>query len=499
MPSQVKVRWAQLRVGVMAIVSMAILAVLTFLLTQDKPFWERYANIYTYMDDSAAMSSGAPARLNGILIDRYADGEFSDEVMARLDRELGVINKLGFANYFLIVWDYVRFARSRGIEATARGSGVGALVSYATHLSHVCPLEYDLLFERFLDENRKEAPDIDIDFCQQRRGEVIQYVKEKYGMENVAQIGTFGTLAARAAIRDCGRALGLPISRVDSIVALVPEELKIKLKDAIQKSDDLRKMYESDPEVRKLLELAKGIEGLARNVGTHAAAVVIADLPLPPLAAQFGRTRSGRHRQQLGIFRIERNGLDGLNGIGGPVPRATHDVVDGLVLEIALPEIRETDLRKPCIGDYQRFAAAQPEAADIEYAGASSQSEIVEHRRVRVLQALHLAADEPRSRLHPPVDHELAEAEKLIEVLVHTRFIDKAAYRFPRIDQALILELGQCPPNRGAGGSILAGQFGFGRQPGVCRQLLRQNLVPDLVGDTQVHGAGVSHMRRFGV
>lgn len=212
--------------------------------------------------------------------DRYADGKFSDEVTARLERELGVINKLGFANYFLIVWDYVHQARSCGIEATARGSGVGALVSYALYLSHVCPLEYDLLFERFLDENRKEAPDIDIDFCQQRRGEVIQYVKDKYGLENVAQIGTFGTLAARAAIRDVGRALGLPIPRVDSIVAMVPEELKIKLKDAIAKSDDLKKAYDGDPEVRKLLDLAKGIEGLARNVGTHAAAVVIADRPL---------------------------------------------------------------------------------------------------------------------------------------------------------------------------------------------------------------------------
>ncbi|MCE5266995.1 MAG: DNA polymerase III subunit alpha, partial [Planctomycetaceae bacterium] len=205
---------------------------------------------------------------------------FSEEVAARLERELGVINKLGFANYFLIVWDYVQFARSHGIEATARGSGVGALVSYALKLSHVCPLEYDLLFERFLDESRREAPDIDIDFCQQRRGEVIQYVKDKYGVDNVAQIGTFGTLAARAAIRDVGRALGLPIPRVDSIVALVPDELKIKLKDAIEKSDELKKMYEGDPEVRKLLDLAKGIEGLARNVGTHAAAVVIADQPL---------------------------------------------------------------------------------------------------------------------------------------------------------------------------------------------------------------------------
>ena len=157
---------------------------------------------------------------------------------------------------------------------------MGSLVSYALRLSHVCPLQYDLLFERFLDESRREAPDIDIDFCQQRRGEVIQYVKEKYGVENVAQIGTFGTLAARAAIRDVGRALGLPIPRVDAVVALVPEELKITIADALEKSDDLRKLHETDPEIRKLLDLARRIEGLARNVGTHAAAVVIADRPL---------------------------------------------------------------------------------------------------------------------------------------------------------------------------------------------------------------------------
>jgi DNA polymerase-3 subunit alpha len=212
--------------------------------------------------------------------DRFVDGQLSEEVMARLERELAVINALGFPNYFLIVWDFVRFARQQGIAATARGSGVGSLVSYGLYLSHVCPLRYDLLFERFLDENRREAPDIDIDFCQQRRGEVIQYVKEKYGVENVAQIGTFGTLAARAAIRDVGRALGLAIPRVDAVVAMVPDELKITIEDALKKSDDLRKAHETDAEVRELIDLAKRIEGLARNVGTHAAAVVIADRPL---------------------------------------------------------------------------------------------------------------------------------------------------------------------------------------------------------------------------
>jgi len=216
--------------------------------------------------------AGNPERMTG--------GELNDEVMARLDWELEVIEKLGFPNYFLIVWDFVRFARSQGIEATARGSGVGSLVCYALYLSHVCPLRFDLLFERFLDENRREAPDIDIDFCQQRRGEAIQYVKEKYGFENVAQIGTFGTLAARAAVRDTGRALGLPIPRVDGITALVPDELHITLKDALQKSEQLKKAYDTDRDVREVLDLAMRIEGLARNVGTHAAAVVIADRPL---------------------------------------------------------------------------------------------------------------------------------------------------------------------------------------------------------------------------
>ncbi len=212
--------------------------------------------------------------------DRCQNGGLAPEVLGRLDQELSVINKLGFANYFLIVWDFVRFARSKNIPATARGSGVGSLVSYALHLSHVCPLDFDLLFERFLDENRREAPDIDIDFCQQRRGEVIQYVKDKYGIANVAQIGTFGTLQARAAIRDVGRALGLSIPRVDAVVALVPDELKITLAEALEKSEQLRKLYDSDRDVRELLSLAMQVEGLARNVGTHAAAVVIADRPL---------------------------------------------------------------------------------------------------------------------------------------------------------------------------------------------------------------------------
>src|SRR5690606_484082 len=168
-----------------------------------------------------------------------ATGKLSQTVCDRLDRELGVITRLGFCDYFLIVWDFVRYAVENNIPSTARGSGVGSLVCFALRLSHVCPLKYDLLFERFLDESRLEAPDIDIDFCKERRGEVIQYVKDKYGEANVAQIGTFGTLAARAAIRDVGRTLGLPIFRVDQVVAMVPEQLGISLNAALEQSDEL--------------------------------------------------------------------------------------------------------------------------------------------------------------------------------------------------------------------------------------------------------------------
>src|SRR5688500_17860335 len=207
-------------------------------------------------------------------------GELSTVVRERLERELSVINQLGFPNYFLIVWDFVRHAREQGVPATARGSGVGALVCYALYLSHVCPIKYDLLFERFLDLNRKEAPDIDIDFCKDRRGEIIRYVKEKYGEENVAQIGTFGTLAAKAAITDVGRVLGWPVPRVNALKALVPEQLGISLDEALETSDELKRVYQTDPEAHEILDLARKIEGLARNVGTHAAAVVIADQPL---------------------------------------------------------------------------------------------------------------------------------------------------------------------------------------------------------------------------
>lgn len=227
------------------------------------------------------------------LVWRYGADGITDEIRQRLERELSVIQKMGYASYFLIVWDFVRFARERGIPASARGSACGALVAYVLGMSHVCPLKYDLLFERFLDENRTEPPDIDIDFCRDRRQEVIDYTKQKYGEANVSQIGTFGTLKARAAIRDVGRALSVPLPRVDAIAKMVPEELNIELKESLEKSAELKEAVNTDPQIRELFEIAMQLEGLARSAGTHAAGVVVADRPIGeyvPLQTISGKT-----------------------------------------------------------------------------------------------------------------------------------------------------------------------------------------------------------------
>ncbi|MBT5017925.1 MAG: DNA polymerase III subunit alpha [Planctomicrobium sp.] len=198
----------------------------------------------------------------------------------RLDFELGIIEKMGYSSYFLIVWDFAKFAIDEGIPCTARGSACGAIVAYLLGLSDVCPIKYDLLFERFLDPSRSEAPDIDIDFCRDRRELVMQFVKEKYGSENVAQIGTFGTLKAKAAIRDVARALSVPLKRADEIAKMIPDTLGIKLKDALKESAELAEAYNTDGQVKELIDFAMAMEGLAKSAGTHAAGVVIADKPL---------------------------------------------------------------------------------------------------------------------------------------------------------------------------------------------------------------------------
>jgi DNA polymerase-3 subunit alpha len=213
------------------------------------------------------------------LIDRYGPDP-SSEARDRLEHELAIICRMGFASYFLIVWDFVRFARENAVPASARGSACGAIVSYVLKLSHVDPLHYDLLFERFLDPNRSEAPDIDIDFCQEGREKVIDYVRQRYGEQSVAQIATFGTMAARAAVRDVGRVLDLPLVRVDQIAKMIPQTLGITLDDALTQNPELKQQYDNDPQIHELIDIARKLEGTNRNAGTHAAGVVIANGPL---------------------------------------------------------------------------------------------------------------------------------------------------------------------------------------------------------------------------
>ncbi|SLM49646.1 DNA polymerase III alpha subunit [Nitrospira japonica] len=199
----------------------------------------------------------------------------------RLREELTVICSMGFAGYFLIVWDIIRFARSRGIPVgPGRGSAAGSLVAYALRITDLDPLVYSLLFERFLNPERVSLPDIDMDFCMDRRGEVINYVVEKYGSDHVAQIITFGTLGAKAAIRDVGRVLEMPYADADKVAKLVPNQLNVTLQQALDTEPRLRELVETDPRVKELMSVAQSLEGLARHASTHAAGVVISEGPL---------------------------------------------------------------------------------------------------------------------------------------------------------------------------------------------------------------------------
>ncbi len=214
------------------------------------------------------------------------------EYAERLDRELKTIQQMRFSGYFLIVWDFIRHARSRNIPVgPGRGSAAGSLVSYAMQITDIDPLQYGLLFERFLNPERISMPDIDIDFCTRGRGEVIQYVTEKYGREQVAQIITFGTLGAKAAIKDVGRVLDMKISDVERITKLVPTTLNIKLKDAIAQEPGFQDLMRQDPRVKDVLEVAQKIEGMARNAGVHAAGVVISPVPLKELVPLYRTNR----------------------------------------------------------------------------------------------------------------------------------------------------------------------------------------------------------------
>ncbi|ORU00161.1 DNA polymerase III alpha subunit [Anaerovibrio sp. JC8] len=242
--------------------------------------------------------------------------EETKEVRDRLEYELGVIHTMGFDSYFLIVWDFINYARSQQIPVgPGRGSAAGSIVAYLLGITDIDPLKYSLLFERFLNPERVTMPDIDVDFCYVRREEVIDYVKRRYGEDHVAQIATFGTLAAKGAIQDVGRALDMSYSDVLRVSKLVPEELGITIQKAIDSTKELRTLYEESPEVHRLLDYAMGVEGLPRHSSTHAAGIVIARNPLTDylpvmvsdgtLVTQYPKD----HVEELGLLKMDFLGL----------------------------------------------------------------------------------------------------------------------------------------------------------------------------------------------
>uniref|UniRef100_UPI002384D893 DNA polymerase III subunit alpha n=1 Tax=Candidatus Palauibacter scopulicola TaxID=3056741 RepID=UPI002384D893 len=249
---------------------------------------------------------------------RYGD-PLPDEVRRRLDYELGVIENTGYAGYLLIVWDFIVAARERDIPVgPGRGSAAGSIICYALGITDVDPLEFDLLFERFLNPERVSMPDIDIDFCYERRGEVIDYVREKYGQASVGQIITFGTMKARAVIRDVGRVLGFSPSDTDRLAKLVPSTpgYSLTVAEARKKVGDLAESDREDAQVRKLLDYAERIEGLARHSSVHAAGVVIAPGPLDDYVPICSDTKSGAVITQFDMNALEKAGMLKMDFLG---------------------------------------------------------------------------------------------------------------------------------------------------------------------------------------
>ena len=205
----------------------------------------------------------------------------TQEARDRMEYEIGVIAKMGYVDYFLIVWDFIRYARSQGIVVgPGRGSGAGSIVAYCLHITQLDPLRYSLLFERFLNPERVSMPDIDVDFCYERRQEVIDYVARKYGADHVSQIITFGTMSARAVVRDVGRVLGYPYQEVDAVSKSIPFELNMTLERALTISPELKKNYAENERIRKLIDMSRALEGMPRHASTHAAGVLITDKPV---------------------------------------------------------------------------------------------------------------------------------------------------------------------------------------------------------------------------
>jgi DNA polymerase III subunit alpha len=249
------------------------------------------------------------------------------EYERRLSFEIAMIQKMNYEGYFLIVWDFIHYARAQGVPVgPGRGSAAGSLASYALRITDVDPLQYNLLFERFLNPERVSMPDIDIDFCMRRRGEVIEYVTQKYGRENVSQIITFGTMAAKAAVKDVGRAMDIPYAEVDKLAKLIPTTLGIELADALKQAPQLKAAVDADERLKDLMAVALRLEGLARHASTHAAGVVISARPLTDIVPVY-KTNRDEITTQYDMNALERIGLLKMDFLGLTTLTVLHDTV----------------------------------------------------------------------------------------------------------------------------------------------------------------------------
>ena len=281
---------------------------------------------------------------------RYPDTY--ESLMPQLDYELGVIKKMGYVEYFLIVWDYINFARTNGIPVgPGRGSAAGSLVSYSTGITNIDPIRYSLIFERFLNPERVSMPDIDVDFCYERRQEVIDYVIDKYGKDCVTQIVTFGTLAARGVIRDVGRAMDLPYALCDSLSKSIPAELGITIRKALDMNPELKERYDTDPQVHELLDLSMCLEGLPRHTSVHAAGVVIASRPMDEFVP-LSRGTDGCITTQYTMTTIEELGLLKMDFLGLRTLTVIEDACKLIELSTGVkPDMDTIDLEDEAVYD----------------------------------------------------------------------------------------------------------------------------------------------------
>ena len=286
----------------------------TILPNYDVP--EGFATHYDYLEKLT---------INGIK-ERYGDNP-SEEIQERMKYELSVINKMGYVDYFLIVWDYIYYAKTHDIPVgPGRGSGAGSIVAYAIGITDIDPIQYGLLFERFLNPERISMPDFDVDFCYEKRDKVIAYVEEKYGKDHVSQIITFGTMSARMVIRDVARVLDMPYAEADKLAKMIPNELHITIKSAMEKNRELKELYGNDEEMKKLLDIAMALEGMPRQASTHACGIVITKEPVVNYVPLY--SRDGIISTQYIMTTLEELGLLKMDFLGLRTLTVIQDTID---------------------------------------------------------------------------------------------------------------------------------------------------------------------------